>query len=105
MRRQAKHSAYSDDGDLRQICIKYNGKYFFHYLQYYNGTLNWMGDGCMMCASRIKCLKVVVSSTKIFWHILGYVCTVIYVKYKDLEDISVKIRSPDEHIMWSWVKK
>lgn len=63
-----------------------------------------MGDGCMMCASRVKCLKVVVSSTNIFWHIfVGYVYTVIYEKYKDLEDISVKIRSPDEHIMWSWV--
>lgn len=95
MRRQAKHSAYSDDGDLRQICIKHNGKYFFHYLQYYNGTLNLMGDGCMMCAFRFKCLKVVVSPTKIFWHILGYVCTVIYEKYKGLEDISIKIRSPD----------
>lgn len=65
-----------------------------------------MGDGCMMRASRVKCLNVVVSSTNIFWHICR-LCSMHgnLQKYKDLEDISVKIRSPDEHIMWSWVKK
>lgn len=64
-----------------------------------------MGDGCMMRASRVKCLKVVVSSTNIFWHICRLCMHGNLQKYKDLEDISVKIRSPDEHIMWSWVKK
>lgn len=66
-----------------------------------------MGDGCLMCASRVKCLNVVVLSSKFFAStFVVYVRTVIYEKYKALKDISIKIlvRSPDEHIMWSWVK-